>query len=264
MIDRMSLIEQRDVLIKKWLHEAADELQKSVEADITIDTKSSRTDFVTNMDREIEKKLVAKIKEHFPHDKVISEEGYGDDVKQVALEKDTVWFLDPIDGTMNFVLQNENYAIMLAVYEKGIALQSYIYDVNNDRLYWAIKDKGVYCNDQLLPRMKNISLKDGLFASNTKFLSDKQIKLNTDILKRSMGIRTNGSAGLEAVELVKGNTVAYITYGLSPWDIAPGLMMVEENGGMVIRFDGQPVNLLEKGPTIMGTPAAIAEIRELL
>lgn len=260
----MSLVEQRDAFIKEWLQEAAHEIRHSLDTDLTVETKSSRSDFVTNMDRDIEKNLVSKIKEYFPNDKIISEEGFGDDIDTIEMDEDTVWFLDPIDGTMNFVLQSENYAVMLAVFEKGVGIQSYVYDVSRDKLYWTIKGSGVYCNDQLLPKMENIALKDGLFAANTKFLSDKQVSINVEILKRSMGIRTNGSAGLEAVELVKGNTVLYITYGLNAWDIAPGLVMVEENGGEVIGFDGKPVDLLAKAPTIMGTPAAIAEVKALL
>lgn len=260
----MSLVKERDTLIKEWLLEAKKAIEESADAGLEIETKSSRSDFVTNMDREIEEELVEKIKQHFPNDKIVSEEGFGDDPSTIDMSEDTVWFLDPIDGTMNFVLQNENYVVMLAVFEKGIGMQSYIFDVSKDNLYWAIKGEGVYCNDQLLPKMKNIALRDGLFASNSKFLSDEIVSINVEILKESMGIRALGSAGLEAVELIKGSTVVYVTYGLNAWDIAPGIMMIQENGGEVTRFDGKPLNILEKAPLIMGTPAANKDIHEIL
>ena len=260
----MSLIKERDKLIKDWLIEAKKAIENSGEAGLEIETKSSRSDFVTNMDRTIEEEFVKRIKHHFPTDKIVSEEGFGDDPSTIDMSEDTVWFLDPIDGTMNFVLQNENYAVMLAVFEKGIGMQSYIFDVSKDNLYWAIKGEGVYCNDQLLPKMENTALRDGLFASNSKFLSDEIVSINVEVLKGSMGIRALGSAGLEAIELAKGNTVVYVTYGLNAWDIAPGIMMVQENGGEVARFDGKPLNLFEKAPLIMGTPAAIKDIHEIL
>ena len=79
-----------------------------------------------------------------------------------------------------------------------------------------------------------------------------------------MGVRTIGSAGLESAELVKGSTIAYVSYGLKPWDIAPGLMMVTENGGVVTDFNGDPVNPFIGKPTIMGTPAAQKTITNLL
>lgn len=260
----MSLVLDRDQLIKQWLNDAKEEILESLNGELEIETKSSRSDFVTNMDRQIEEELVNKIRHHFPNDKIVSEEGFGDDLDSINMEEDTVWFLDPIDGTMNFVLQSENFVVMLAVFEKGIGMQSYIYDVTKESLYWAIKGQGVYCNDQLLPKVKNRSLEDGLFASNSKFLSDEIVSINVEILKRSMGIRAIGSAGLEAVELIKGNTVVYVTYGLNPWDIAPGIMMVQENGGEVSRFDGKPINILEKSPLIMGTPSANKDIHEII
>jgi len=260
----MAYIEQRDALIKKWLREAASEIKIALKSDLEVEVKSRKNDLVTIMDRKTEKNLIEKINTHFPDDLIISEEGFGDQVDRTDFENQTVWFLDPIDGTLNFVLQNENYAVMLAVYEKGVGQQAYIYDVERDKLYWSIKGEGVYCNDQRLPKIKDLSLKDGLFASNSMFLSDKQVGLNAEITKRAMGVRTLGSAGLESAELVKGSTVAYVSYGLKPWDIAPGLMMVQENGGVVTNFDGSPVDILNSSPTIMATPTAQKEISELL
>lgn len=259
----MSLVDKRDRLIKDWLNKAADKIREALKTDLNVEIKSSRTDLVTDMDRQIEQDFVEQIKNHFPDEKIVSEEGYGDDLDTIDMKKQTVWFLDPIDGTMNFVLQEENFAVMLAVYEKGIGQQAYIYDVIQDRLYWAIKGEGVYCNDQLLSKIQNIPLKDGLFASNSMFLSEKQVNLNAQITKEAMGVRTIGSAGIEATEIAKGSVAVYVSYGLKPWDLAPGLMMIEENGGMVTRFDGSPIDLLNANPTIMGTPAATKEIVEL-
>lgn len=260
----MELIEQRDQLIKEWLKEAAKEIKEALQHDLEVEVKSRSNDLVTQMDRGIEKEFVKKIKQHFPDDLIISEEGFGDDVRYEDLNEQTIWFLDPIDGTLNFVLQNENFAVMLAVYEKGVGKQAYIYDVAQNKLYWGIKDQGVYCNDERLPKIKDLPLEKGLFASNSMFISDKQASFNTDITKRAMGVRTIGSAGLESVELVKGSTVAYVSYGLKPWDIAPGLFLVQENAGVVTKFDGSPVDLLDTNPTIMATPTAQKEIIELL
>lgn len=260
----MSLIEKRDKLIKEWLEAAAKEIKAAIENGFDVETKTSRTDLVTNMDRQIEEQFVQRIRKHFPEDKIISEEGFGDDLDSINMETDTVWFLDPIDGTMNFVLQKENFATMLAVYDKGIGQQAYIYDVEAGKLYWAIKGQGVYCNDQLLPKMQDIPLEDGLFASNSMYLSDKQVALNAEFTKRSMGVRTIGSAGIEASEIAKGSTVVYVSYNLKPWDIAPGLMMIQENGGVVTNFEGETVNLLESNRTIMGTPNATKEVLKIL
>lgn len=259
----MSLVEKRDALIKQWLDQATDKIHDALKSDLDVDIKTDRTDLVTNMDRQIEKDFVEKIKTHFPNDQIVSEEGFGDDLEKIDMEDNTVWFLDPIDGTMNFVLQEENFAVMLAVYEKGVGQQAYIYDVIQDRLYWAIKGEGVYCNDQLLPKIENTPLRDGLFASNSKYLSEEQVNLNTEITKGAMGVRTIGSAGIEATEITKGSTVAYVSYGLKPWDLAPGLILIEENGGTSSNFDSSPIDLFDATPSIMGTSAAVEEIIKL-
>lgn len=263
-IDGMSVIQERDSLIKEWLQEAAKDIKEALNHDLRVETKTRKNDLVTYMDRKIEEDFVQKIRKHFPEDKIVSEEGFGDNIETINMEKDTVWFLDPIDGTLNFVLQNENFAIMLAVYKGDVGQQAYIYDVMQDKLYWSIKGQGVYCDDERLPRIKDKPLANGLFGSNSMYISDKQIQFNAEITKRAMGVRTIGSAALEAVELIKGSIVAYLSYGLKSWDLAAGMMMVQENGGVVARLDGSPMNLFEPAPIIMATPTVKKEIKSLL
>lgn len=259
----MTRLEKRDVLIKEWLKKAKEDIKVALHTGLEVEEKSQKNDLVTQMDRQVEEYFVKQIKKHFPDDLIVSEEGYGDDVTEEDFANSTVWFLDPIDGTLNFVLQNENYAIMLAVFEKGVGKQAYVYDVEKEKLYWTLKDKGVYCNDQLLPKMKDVALNDGLFSSNSIFLSDDQISFNGEITKGAMGVRTIGSAGLEVVELIKGNTVAYVSFGLRPWDIAPGIVLLQESGGVVTNFSGEAANLFKREPTIMGTSTAQKDIIKL-
>lgn len=260
----MNLVTKRDTLIKKWLEESSKEIKESLEGDLKVQTKSRRNDLVTQMDKEIEKKLTMKIKEYFPEDKVISEEGFGDALETIDRSEDTVWYLDPIDGTLNFVLQRENFAIMIAIYEKNIGKQAYIFDVMKDELYWSVKDQGVYRNDEKLDKLQNISLVDGLFASNSMYISDKQAQLNTKITKEAMGVRTTGSAAMETIELMKGSTVAYLSYGLKAWDIAAGYMMINELGGTVERLDGSSIDFLKPAPSIIGTKEATRDIQDLI
>lgn len=260
----MTIINKRDQLIRKWIKKAAKEIKESLKYDLKVQTKSAKNDLVTNMDKKIEKELTRKIKEHFPKDKIISEEGFGDNLEAINRKEDTVWYLDPIDGTSNFVLQNENFAIMIAVYKENIGQQAYIYNVMTDDLYWSLKGKGVWKNKEPLAKMDNLSLSDGLFASNSMFISDQQVKLNAKITKQAMGVRTIGSAALETTELVKGNTVAYLSYGLKAWDIAAGYLMIHESGGSVRRLDDSEIDFLNPAPLIMGTVQATKDIQNIL
>ncbi|MER2064304.1 MAG: inositol monophosphatase family protein, partial [Alkalibacterium sp.] len=114
----------RDKTIKKWIDEISRNIIQQEDAQLEIEQKTSANDLVTNMDKWVEEELVKKIRTTYPEDRILGEEGFGDNINDLD---GTVWFLDPIDGTLNFILQNENYAMMLAVYEEGVPVQSYVY-----------------------------------------------------------------------------------------------------------------------------------------
>lgn len=255
--NNMSEILKRDKLIKQWIKEAAESIESAKEDSLKVEEKSARNDLVTNMDKKIEEELSRKIRAEFPEDRICGEEGYGDDLKDL---KGTVWFVDPIDGTLNFVLQQENFAVMIGVYEEGIGVQGYIYDVVKDNLYSAIKGQGIFCNDQQMKAPKNKSLSEGLIATNSQLMTQDKYSDYRKIADQSMGVRMLGSAGLEVIELLKGNVIAYMASKLSPWDIAAGKVMVEEVGFKVSQFDGSSIDLLNKNKTIFSTGKAFDEI----
>lgn len=257
----MSIVNKRDRLVKHWIKEAAKDIHEALLTELDVEEKSARNDLVTNMDKKVEEDLTRKIREAFPNDRVLGEEGFGDELEDLD---GTVWIIDPIDGTLNFVLQQEKFAIMVGIYEDGVGKQGYIYDVTSDKLYYAIKGEGAYCNDQRLPELEDQPLEEGLFASSSLLLTQEDKETNRRIADRCMGVRMLGSAGLEAVEVAKGNSVAYMATVLKPWDIAAGKVIVEELGGKVTRFDGEEINFLEKNRTIFANPKAHQQIIEEL
>jgi myo-inositol-1(or 4)-monophosphatase len=253
----MTVEAKRDRLVKHWIREAAEDIKEALLTELDVEEKSARNDLVTNMDKKIEEDLTKKIREHFPEDRILGEEGFGDELDNL---EGTVWLIDPIDGTLNFVLQQDKFAIMIGIYEDGVGKQGYIYDFTHDKLYYAIKGEGAYCNDQRMESIEELSLEEGLFASSSLLLTEKDRETNRRIADRCMGVRMLGSAGLEAMEVAQGNCVAYMATVLKPWDIAAGKVIVEELGGKVTRFDGTPINLLEKNRTIFANKKAHQEI----
>lgn len=254
---------ERHQIILRWLEECAQVIKDETKKHVTVETKSNHRDLVTNLDKKVEQILVEHIHAVYPQDKIIGEEGYGDQVTSTA---GTLWLIDPIDGTMNFVLQHENFAIMIAVFEEGVGVQSYVYDVADQKLYYALKGQGVYCNGESLPKIADTELRDGLYACSSYYHSfpSSEDRFTQKIIQEAMGLRMYGSAGIEACEIVKGNTVAYVAHQAKPWDFAPGLIMVSEAGGMVTRLDGSPVNILEPTSVIMATPKAHARIVDII
>ncbi|MDZ7834141.1 MAG: inositol monophosphatase family protein [Alkalibacterium sp.] len=254
-------IRDRDKTITKWIDEIGREIIKEKDSKLEIEQKTATNDLVTNMDKWVEKELVERIRTTYPKDRILGEEGFGDDVSSL---EGTVWFLDPIDGTLNFILQNENFALMLAVYEDGIPVQSYIYDVPLNRLYTAIKGDGVSCNGQRIPAPRDASLGEGMLATNSSIMIEDRYDHIRKVARRSLGLRLVGSAGLESVEVAKGSIVAYVATNLKPWDVAPGLLFMTELGFKATQFNNEPLNLLENNNIIFATNKAHDEIIKLI
>ncbi|CZR04798.1 inositol monophosphatase family protein [Trichococcus ilyis] len=256
----MEQIGNRDRLIKSWLYEAAAILRDSFHEELEIDEKTSRTDLVTNMDREIEVFLYEKITNHFPGERILGEESIGHDLKDLS---GVVWIIDPIDGTLNFIKQQAEFAIMIGVYEDGIGRLGYIYDVVRDELYFAIRDNGAFCNERRLPMVENKPLSEGLVAiSNRLVMADAGEARR--IARKSSGLRVNGSAGLETAWVASGKLIAYIAPSLAPWDVAAGLVIAEEVGLVYRQVTGEKVNLLGNNAIIVANEHAFREISETM
>ncbi|MBF8807909.1 MAG: inositol monophosphatase family protein [Enterococcus lacertideformus] len=246
-------------LIKLWLHEAGRKIRKVQEKTLTIDQKKDRKDLVTNVDREIQAFLIRHIHAYNPESKILAEEeGYSE------LDDFTgqVFVVDPIDGTLNFVLEQENFCIMLGVYENGVGQLGFIYDVMTETLYWGGKKLGVYKNDQLLPRPQNQKLEDGLIGVNGYLFSYNRWNIRT-IGEKSMGVRIYGCAGIELIALIKGKHVGYIA-NLSPWDYGAGNVLLEELGLKYSGLSGEKLKFHGREYYLAATPQAYEEIRILI
>ncbi|KAA0548083.1 inositol monophosphatase family protein [Bacillus sp. BGMRC 2118] len=235
-----------DTYAKQWIKEAGDRIQQSFSSQLMIQTKSSPDDLVTNMDHEIEQYFIKNITEIFPDHRILGEEGLGNNVQSL---EGIVWIIDPIDGTMNFVHQQRNFAISIGIYENGIGMIGLIYDVVSGDLYHAQKGQGAFLNQVSLPKLKDVKLEEAIIGINATWVTEnKRIdswKL-APLIKRVRGTRSYGSAAIELAYVASGKLDAYITMRLSPWDFAAGLVLIEEVGGTVSTIEGSPLKLLEQ------------------
>lgn len=247
--------EQRDAIYeqaKQWVLDAGINIRKHMHDELKIETKSNRNDLVTSLDKETEHFFVRNIKEHFPDHSIIGEEGYGDPI--CSLEG-TVWIIDPIDGTMNFVHQKRNFAISIGIYHNGQGEIGFIYDVMADILYHAKKGEGAYKNDRFLPPLKkSVQLKDALISLNHNWLCPNKLvdeKKMQQFIRSIRGARTIGSAAIEFAHVAEGIADGYLSLSLMPWDVAAGLIIVHEVGGTATNIDGKPLNLLGKDSLVV-------------
>lgn len=241
--------------IKEWLNEAAGYIQVSLTNKLTVSQKSNRTDLVTNIDEETQAFFINKINQHYPNDRILAEEKGFDTIDSL---KGRVWIIDPIDGTMNFVMEQENFCIMIAVYEEGIGQLGFIYDVMKDELYWGGKNQGVFLNEQRLIPPKDVALSEGLLGMNA-YMYGKNIYAAGEIGHASMGIRVSGCAGIELIAMLKGSHIGYIS-NLSPWDYAAGLVLLDEFGYQYSNIEGKPLLFAKREYFLAATPTAYTQI----
>lgn len=243
--------------VKAWVYEAGEMIKEKLNSPLIVAEKSGKSDLVTNVDKETEAFFIAKIRKHYPDDQILGEEGLGDDVTDFS---GRVWVIDPIDGTLNFVKQHENFCTMLAVYEDGIGQLGFIYEVMKDELLWGGRGLGVYLNEKKLDPLKDLSLETGIISVNTQMFVKNLFHVQ-EACMASLGVRMIGCAGIGFKELIKGNQNAYIS-NLQPWDYGPGKVLADELGFITASFDEKtPLNLQHKAYTIVATPKTFAQIQ---
>lgn len=233
-----------DAHARQWIREAGESIRLSFPKTLTVQTKSNQNDLVTNIDKETEQFFIEKVKKSFPEHKILGEEGIGDKLDSL---KGVVWIIDPIDGTVNFIHQQRNFAISIGIYEDGVGKIGLIYDVVHDELYHARKGLGAFLNEIPLPVLKEVSVDEAIIGINATWVAENS-KINHSIMSRLVkdvrGTRSYGSAALEMAYVATNRIDAYITMRLAPWDFAAGAVIVEELGGVVTTLRGEKLDFL--------------------
>ncbi|WP_110112404.1 inositol monophosphatase family protein [Bacillus sp. CGMCC 1.16541] len=244
--------EKIDTYAKDWVKEAGKKIKESFSKELLIQSKSNPNDLVTNMDKEVEQFLIGKINEVFPDHRILGEEGYGENIEST---EGIIWVIDPIDGTMNFVHQQRNFAISVGIFEDGVGQVGLIYDVVHDEMYHARKGQGAYMNDTRLPKLEPVPIEEAVVGLNATWVTANK-RINPTVLaplvRRVRGTRSYGSAAVELAYVAAGRLDAYITMRLAPWDFAAGMILVDEVGGTVTSLDGKPLSILENSSVFIG------------
>lgn len=246
---------------KKWVYEAGSVIKEKINDPLIINSKSNPDDLVTTMDKEIEQFFAYNIKSHYPNHLLLGEEGYGDDVTSLD---GILWIIDPIDGTMNFVHQKKNFAISVALYFEGVGEIGIIYDVMSDTLYSAKRNKGAYKNSTKLPSLnKSLKFPESIIGINQRWLFNNKFadeKGLQHLVRQVRGTRSYGSAALEFAYVAEGSIDGYMSMRLSPWDVAAGIVIVNEVGGITTNVYGEDVNMLETNPIVVSNPRIQADL----
>ena len=181
-------------------------------------SKKGPNDFVTKTDKNVEKILVEELSKTKKNYSFLSEE-IG---KINNKDKENIWIIDPIDGTINFLHGIPHFAISIALQSDGQIISGLIFDPIKDEMYYSEKNKGSYLNNQRLRVSKRSSLDDCLFSSN-----HEGVKFS------NLNMRYSGCAALDLAYVASGRLDGYFHNKINIWDIAAGALMIEEAGGIV-------------------------------
>jgi len=232
-----------------------DNLGKISNDDIDI---KQRSDFVTYVDRESEQLIINTIKNVFPEHHFLAEESLKD-----SAGHEYRWIIDPLDGTTNFIHSYPAFCVSIALERNNEIILGVIFDPQKKELFTAEKGKGAFLNGQPFRISGTTDMNSCLvttgFPFKQKEMIDNYLKLFKNILLRVSDIRRAGSAALDLAHLACGRCEAFFEIGLSPWDIAAGVIMIKEAGGIVTDFGGG-TDYMTTGNIIAGPPSVHNEI----
>lgn len=248
-------LQKIDMTVQNWLAEMRQLVLAELDQPRQISYKRGPKDLVTNVDKLVEKFYVSKIHDLMPTAKIMSEEGFGDDVTDMSGD---VWFVDPIDGTTNFVAQKQEFASMLAWYRDGEPMMAWIMDVMANEVIHGGPHGGVYLNERLLTKTEDVPLEHGLMVVSGSRLLRGEMHL-PEIARVALGYRVYGSAGMTFMHMCTGRSIGYLT-NMQPWDFAAGIMLAKALGFKVGTIDGDELNMLLSGTVLVATPTAFDSI----
>lgn len=222
-----------------------------------VSVKTSETDLVTEIDQRAEKIVREHLVGAFPDHAILGEEGVGpgteaaDRALMEAREAERLWIVDPIDGTTNFVHSFPFFCVSIAMAERGELKLGVIFDPIMDEWFIAEKGKGVTLNGKRLSVSKEVRLAESLVASGFPRGEDGEPRDSHAVNAQALfallpcvrNIRTTGSAALNLAYVAAGRLSAFWEFNLSVWDVAAGVLMIEEAGGRVSDTLGRPYDL---------------------
>ena len=238
-------MENKFAFAKDLVYKAGAYILEHMEEGLEVEEKTCATDLVTQMDKNVQALLVSEILKHYPNDAIFAEEGQ---LKE-DIEVGSVWVIDPIDGTNNFVAQGEDFAVMVAYFENGVGKFGIIYDVMKGDFYHGGGEFPPCCNDEPLPPFQKKPLREFLVAGNSGMLETNEWGL-ADLGNAALGTRVYGSASISFAKVLSGRLLTYISY-LQPWDYAAASILGESLGYKVLTIAGKEVDFHTRQAVMM-------------
>jgi myo-inositol-1(or 4)-monophosphatase len=205
-------------------------------------TSKGRNDYVSEIDRSAEREIIDIIHKHYPDHALLAEESGS------SGESETVWIIDPLDGTTNFLHGFPVFAVSIAAQQRGKLEIGVIYDPMRQEVFTASRGGGAHLENHRIRVSKQRGLEGALLSTGFPYRSEEPYADNYFAMFRTLttlaaGIRRPGSASLDLAYVAAGRTDGFWELGLKPWDTAAGTLMIREAGGRVGTLGGDEYKL---------------------
>ncbi len=220
--------------------------------------------WVTDIDAQAQQEILQVLQPIYPNHQFVAEEA---DFNNYDNSKEYTWFIDPIDGTSNFIHGFGHYAISIAVLKNNNLEHALIYNPYNDELFTASRGRGAFLNNKRLRVSNKIKLLEALIA--TSFLHKKNLSNPKDveqylrIAQIVSGVRRTGSIALDLAYVAAGRFDAFFDNGIYSWDMAAGILLIKEAGGLASNFSGNSSNdmqIIQNQQLLVGNPKIFAAL----
>lgn len=254
----METVADKYQFAQKIVKNAGEFLRQHLHDELKIETKSNFADLVTHLDKEVQNNLTKQILSVFPQDVIFGEE----DDDRAPMDRGNVWVIDPIDGTVNFIVQKTDFAVMLAYFEDGVGQFGLIYDVINDLLYHGGGVFPVLLNDWELPTSSDKDFSQGLIGINAGLYGQNVAGL-ADFSRQFLGTRSIGSAGLSFANVLTQRFLANASY-IYPWDYAAASILGEKLGYVLLNVNGEKPTFTGREYVILIAKSKVNEMKRYL
>lgn len=230
-------------------------------------TEKETNHFVSEVDIKAEQIIIDIIRKAYPDHAILSEEsGYHPGSEEKAMEDECVWIVDPLDGTHNYLHGIPHYAVSIGIQIKNRIEHAVIYDPQKDECFTATRGSGAQCNDRKLRVSKRKDLKESIIGisfshdiqSRNKYLDSFRVST-----ENCLGVRRMGSAALDLAYVAAGRFDGAWGLGLQSWDMAAGILLVKESGGLIGDLQGGE-NYMKNGQIAAGNPKIFKGLLQML
>ena len=227
----------------------------------TVETKS-KNDFVSYVDQEAERQLVRVLKEIMPEAGFVTEEGTA-----VEHGEDYLWIIDPLDGTTNFIHASTPYAISIALTYKQKPVVGVIYEITRNEIFYAWKGSKAYLNGKEIHVSGTDKLSEALIVcGRPHHYMERYPELLSSVdyfLKNTHGLRLSGSAASDLAYVACGRYDGRFEFNLKPWDIAAGVLIIQQAGGFISDFKGGN-NYFKNGSVLASNKGIFEEFKTVI